>query len=431
LNVNFFAAPPVTAAPGSLFYYFLPGSTVPQTQQVNINTSPAGPFTSSVLTSNGSNFLSVNPTSGSSPGTLNVTVNPAGLTSGYYFGAVAVNPPGTTGLNIPVQVNVGVQTAINLQPQFFSFAYQTGTTPPPVQTIYLTTTNGPVGFTATTNTTDCIGKWLIVSPQNGIAPGTLTIRIDPTGLRPGSCNGSIYITAPGALNQSFSLPVTLVVSNAPVLQLPSSVPAISYQTGGTVPGPFTIPVGSSTGTLDYSVATSSAGIGPNLLTANPTSGTTPQPITLTVNSAMLAGLMPGIYGENVTVTSNSATPEQTLTIPFFVSNGPALVTAPQSLIFNYSLAQPMTPANQMINVSSTGAAVAYVVSSSTSTCSGFLTATTSTGTTPPSGGQAQVTVAVNPIGLTTPQTCYGNVSIAVPGSNGPVTNIPVVFNVTM
>lgn len=434
LNVNFLGTPPFTATPNPLFFGFQTGSTTPFIQQLTL-ASPTNALSGlavSSSTSNGGNWLAVSPTGGASPGSFTVTVNPTTLGTGYYFGAIAINPPNTTGLVIPVQVNVGVQTAINVSPQSLSFIHQAGTSAPPAQTIFLTTTEVPVGFSAIANTSSCFGNWLVISPQLGVAPGIIRVQVDPTGLQAGTtCSGSIYITAPGAVNQSIQLPVSLFVSGRPVLQIPSLAPSFNYQTGTTVTGAQVVQVNSSSTPLNFTVVTSPSNGGPDFVTVTPTSGTTPQAVTLTLNPTVLAGLAPNTYAENVTFRSpDSAVPDQNLIVTLTVTNTPFLQSSTQAVNFNYQIGQP-APQNQAFTLTSTGAPLAYSISSATSNCTGFLTATTSTGTTAVQAGQqSQVVVGVNTTGLTSPQTCGGSILISSPGSTLTPIAIPVTLNVS-
>ena len=64
----------------------------------------------------------------------------------------------------------------------------------------------------------------------------------------------------------------------------------------------------------------------------------------------------------------------------------------------------------------------------TTSCTGFLTATPSSGST--FGNQNQVVVSVNPQGITLPQVCSGNVTLTVPGSTAAPLVIPVTLNVS-
>jgi hypothetical protein len=104
-------------SPAGLFYRVTAGGAQSSGQIVTVNTSAATPtsFQVAATTSDGSNWLIVNPTSGSSTGqsagTFNVSVNPSGLAAGIYTGAVSISmsgalravnviaivvPPGTT-----------------------------------------------------------------------------------------------------------------------------------------------------------------------------------------------------------------------------------------------------------------------------------------------------------------------------------------------
>ena len=88
-----------------------------------------------------------------------------------------------------------------------------------------------------------------------------------------------------------------------------------------------------------------------------------------------------------------------------------------SLNFNYQVGQT-APSNQTITVTSSGAPLNYQVAVNTTSCTGFLKATPSSGSTFGNQNQNQVVVSVNPQGIT-PQVCSGNVTLTVPGSTAP------------
>ncbi len=100
----------------------------------------------------------------------------------------------------------------------------------------------------------------------------------------------------------------------------------------------------------------------------------------------------------------------------------------QSLNFNYQVGQT-APSNQTITITSSGAPLNYQVAVNTTSCTGFLKATPSSGTTFGNQNQNQVVVSVNPQGIT-PQVCSGNVTLTVPGSTAAPLVIPVTFNVS-
>ncbi len=433
LNVNSNGAPAFTATPNSLTFNFQTGTTVPQTQPLAINGATTETFTATPSTSTGGTWLTVNPNSGTTSTSLSVSVNPANLTGGIYYGAVAINAPGTTGLVVPVQVNVAAQGALNLSPQQLSFAYQVGSTSPPAeQTLTLTTTGtNLISFTASATSQQCGGNWLVVSPQSGAAPAILSVQINTTGLTQGTCDGTINISAPSAANSSISIPVTLLVSTSPLLQVPASGVSFTYQLGTVAPASQTVQVTSSATALPFTVTATPVSNGPSFLTVSPSSGNTPQALSLAINPATLAGLAPNTYAETVTVTSpSSGNASVTFPVTLVVSNNPNLLLTQQSVTFNYEIGQA-TPPNQTITLSSAGAPLTYTVSTSTSSCGNFLSAIPVSGTTSIQSSQpTQVILSVSTTGLTNPETCSGTVTLSVPGSSNAPETIPVTLNVS-
>src|SRR5260370_19974619 len=82
LNVNSGGAPGFAASPGSVTFNFQTGSNIPQSQPVAIFAAGGGsvPFSATANTNNGAAWLSVNPSSGTTPNaTLIVTVTPTNL----------------------------------------------------------------------------------------------------------------------------------------------------------------------------------------------------------------------------------------------------------------------------------------------------------------------------------------------------------------
>lgn len=433
LNVNSTGASTFTATPASLTFNFQTGSTVPLSQQVNIaNTATANTtFTATSSASGGGSWLSVNPSSGTTPTGVTVSVNPSNLTSGSYSGAVAINAPGTTGLLIPVTVNVAAPSTVDVMPAQLSFAFQIGASAPAPQTLNITTTGGgTMAFSATPSTTTCGGNWLVVSPQNSATPSAVSVQINTTSLTAGNCTGTVNISAPGASNPTQAIPVSLLVSTSPLIQAPTTVPKFTYQLGTATPASQTVQITSSSTPLDFTVAATPVSGGPNFLKVSPASGTTPKAVTLSIDPTVLAGLAPNTYAENVTITSAAAgNPPQTFTVTLEVSNNPTIVLSQAAATFNYQLGQS-APTNQTITLTSTGAPLSYTVTSATSSCGDFLSATPASGiTSVESGQQSQVVLSVDVSKLTTAQTCSGTVTISTGAGSTPVM-IPVTLNVS-
>ena len=175
LNVNTNGASAFVVTPGSLNFTFPPGSTVPQNQQVTLATSGRTHHQHrqhfhqqwrDVADGHSEHRSCARQHRGQRESDR--------LVGRLYFGAVALNPPGTNGFLIPVQVNVTAPSNPNVGPQQLSFAYQTGTTAPQPQNLTLSSAGGGViSFTASASTTSCGRSWLIVSPQSSATPASL------------------------------------------------------------------------------------------------------------------------------------------------------------------------------------------------------------------------------------------------------------------
>jgi hypothetical protein len=112
------------------------------------------------------------------------------------------------GFQTGVTVSVGTAT-ISIGPPNLSFQWQTGSSLPHDQTA-IVLGSVATGFTAAASG----GSWLTVSPTSGTTPANLVVSVNPAGLSPGTYNGMITITAPGASNSPQSVAVTLTVAGS-------------------------------------------------------------------------------------------------------------------------------------------------------------------------------------------------------------------------
>ena len=96
------------------------------------------------------------------------------------------------------------------------------------------------------------------------------------------------------------VPVNLLVSTLPLIQVPTTGPTFTYQIGGTAPASQSVQITSTTSGLNIAASASPNNDGPNFLQITPVTGTTPQSLTLSVDPSVLAGLGPGTYTETVT-----------------------------------------------------------------------------------------------------------------------------------
>ena len=424
---------PISTNLNSLSFVFPAGDTSAATQTVNLSSSSSSvaSFTATPITNNGGSWLSVNPNAGSLPGSLQVTVNPVALfnSPGTFNAAVAINAPGTNGISIPVLVTIQGVPTLNVSPAGLSFGYQTGTSGPLPETLTLSSSTGVnVSFTATAQDTNC-GSWIVLNQNSGATPSTLSVQVNTSGLAVGNCTGQINISAPGASNPSLNVPVTLLVSNLPLIQAPSTGATFTYQIGGAAPASQNVQITSSTSGLAFAASASpTPSTQPSFLQITPATGTTPQALTLTISPTVLPTLGPGTYTETVTLAGSLAgNSPQSFPVTLTVSSNPILTSSVPSLNFNYQTGQA-APSNQTITISSSGAPVNYQVALNTTNCAGVLTASPASGST--LSGQNQIVVTANPPQVLGPQVCSGNVTVTVPGTTTAPLVIPVTLNIS-
>jgi uncharacterized protein (TIGR03437 family) len=98
------------ATPPSLSFAFTIGGTAPAAQSVALASSgTALSYTAAPSTASGGSWLSVSPSSGTTPANITVSVNPQGLAGGSYQGTITVTPGGAE--NSPLAYNVTLTVA--------------------------------------------------------------------------------------------------------------------------------------------------------------------------------------------------------------------------------------------------------------------------------------------------------------------------------
>ena len=381
------------ATPTSVSFSYLMGGQIPATQVVQVSSQSQVAFSSSVSTTTGANWLLVAPSAGTAPGSVSISLNSnviPTLAQGNYSGTVTLTP--TTGatapLNIPVTLSVSPTPQLTITPAALSFNYQVGGTNNQVQqTVSLASTGNPLNFGITFGTSSG-GPWLVVNPTGGVTPSSLTVGVQPASLSPGTYQGTITVMAPGAATPSQNITVTLTVSVNPLLSLSPNALEFTYQVGTPSPAAKTITPVSTSGALNY-VVTASTNTGGNWLTIGTPAGTTPSPISISVNPA---GLTADTYTGTVTVTAAGAgNPPQTVPVTLKVSNEPLITvnktTNPTTLAFNWQIGQ-VGPGAQVIELgTTTGAALNYSVTSASTNGGDWLSII-------PSGTSTPATISV-------------------------------------
>jgi uncharacterized protein (TIGR03437 family) len=306
----------------SISFTALAGSTTGTTQMVSVtSTGAALQFNATATTvPAGLTWLGVTPNNGLTPNSLQVSINPAGLAVGTYTGTITVQPPVGATSTYPIQtipVTLTIASAnVTVTPASLTFNQAVGGLAPPFQTLQVT--GVPAGTTIAANTTLLNGTgWLTTN----VAGSTVTVTANGSALPQGTYNGVVTVIVPGATNNPFNIPVTLVVGAAQTLSLSATTVNFNAQIGAGTPAPQTVQLSSSGSAVPFT-ATFIAGTNTpsTLVTIAPPSGTTPSPLALSLNAAVLATLPAGTYSGNV-VVSSTAIPggDQTIKVNLIVA----------------------------------------------------------------------------------------------------------------
>ena len=443
----------VSVSPASVAFTYQLGGTPPQSTTVNISSGPGQPatITLAVTTSSGGQWLQVSPASGATPATAILSVNQtvlATLGAGTYNGTLIITPTSgasTTPVNVAVTLTITPAPPVTFSPAGINLSYQIGgTNNSPQQTLTLATTGSQgvaFGLVAGVDPNPSGRIWFTVNPSGGTIPANgntpVTVAYDTTANLPaGTYTGRITLQTPGGTPTQQTIPVTLLVSTSPVINVSNAALTFNYQVGTAVPASQNVTVASTGAQLALTISATPA----NSFLSVPANGVTGTAFAVAVNPA---GLQPGTYTGTVNVAASGAAngPLQ-ISVTLVVTNNPVLVVNTNGcstavnpscpMYFPYQIGQT-PPAAQGIRItSSTGAPLLYTVSVVSSSCGGaWLLANGALA----SGGTTDNTVAisVNAGGVAAGSTCTQNLSITATIVSSGVTpsNSPVIIPVTM
>jgi trimeric autotransporter adhesin len=316
----------------TLGFTYIPGSSTPVAQTVQVTSSGSAVNYTAVANSGsaGANWLSVTPTTGTTPGTLSIGVNGTGLSQGTYVGTVVVTAPNASGspatIQVTLAVNAGTISASPSPSAGLTFTVGAGATASAAQTITVSSTPVALSFTASA-TTASGGNWLSVSPSSGTTTGTVQVSVNAGSLAVGTYSGTVTITAAGATGSPITYLVTLnVVSPITITATPAAL-SFSAILNASAPAAQTVQVGASGASAGFAFTTSvTTAAGGNWLSVTPTSGTEPGSLSVSVNPT---GLAAGTYTGTIAISStsqNGATPA-TVNVSLSVSAAPTPVVA--------------------------------------------------------------------------------------------------------
>jgi uncharacterized protein (TIGR03437 family) len=243
----------ITVTPASLSFAQVQGGPAPQSQSLAVAGAP-GALSYTVTTSvsgGAANWLSVDAATGTTPGTVKVTANGAGLQPATYTGSVVITSTGATGspVTVPVTLVVGSAQSITVSPASVNFSYTIGaSTAPAQQSVQLATTVG-TPFTTNIVYSGASGQnWLSVSPASSSGPGTLNVNVNPAGLAAGNYTATVQINSTAAAsNPAASVTVNLTVQAVPKPVFTAVANAASYVNGPVSAGENVVIFGAGLG----------------------------------------------------------------------------------------------------------------------------------------------------------------------------------------
>lgn len=172
-----------------------------------------------------STWLTVTPTSGTTPMAVTVTADPTGLRVGSYSGSIIVSSNGKRLQTTPVNLTVANTPTLTTSPPFLVYRYSHGGSNPSPVNLYIGRFGADIPVTATPS-----DPWISVNPSTPSTSGPIAVTVNPAGLAAGIYQGSITLSASsgvgGALPPSKQVAVTLYVdqpANPQIFSVPSGM----------------------------------------------------------------------------------------------------------------------------------------------------------------------------------------------------------------
>jgi len=199
--------------PAVLSFVWQEGGALPAAQTVSVKSGSSAVAFSTAIAPLGTEWVIITPGSGNLPASMSVLVNPSGLPIGSYAAVIQFSAIGFLGtLSIPIALTVEAPPpTLVLSTNTLSFS--TPPNPPAPQTLTLSTTGGPVPFSASVQS----AAWMQVTPTSGVvlpgAPVTLTVSVNSSGIDPNSAaySGKIAIVASGVPSANLTQDVAVAM----------------------------------------------------------------------------------------------------------------------------------------------------------------------------------------------------------------------------
>jgi uncharacterized protein (TIGR03437 family) len=292
-----------------------------QSMNTQISLTASDGSTQAFSATSSASWVTVSSAAGSTPGGINLSINPAGLPNGVNTANITITATGAANspVTVPVVALVSGSTgggAVTATPTSVNFTYQLGGTAPANQTVAIASAAGSTGVSATvTTTTTTGGNWLSAGVTSGstiTTPTNLTVSANVTNLAAGTYDGTITIT-PVNGGTAVQVPVKLTVTAPSITASTAGGTSLTYtyRVGDAAPAGQSITV---SGSGNFAATAQSTG---GWLSVSPGSGSAPTSLTASVNPSNLAA---GSYNGTIAVAgTNGATGSTTITVTLVVT----------------------------------------------------------------------------------------------------------------
>jgi len=272
----------------------------------------------------------------------------------YYLGPAGPYHENITGDSEVVVPVYNDTPLICYNPKSFSFSATEGGSNPADQTLEISNS----GIDTLDWTLGDDAGWLSENPASGSStgePDTVDVSVDIAGMSAGDYSASITITAPGADNSPWIVPVSLHINpSTPQISFDPESLSFTVAEGGSTPAPETLDIwNSGVDTLDWSLSDDA-----EWLSENPTSGSSTAEHDIVAVSVDIAGMSAGDYSANITITADGAhNSPQKVPVSLHISTAaaaPVISFTPKSFSFTAD-GGGSNPANETLEIWNSGA----------------------------------------------------------------------------
>ena len=331
-----------------------------------------------------------------------------------------------------IQLSTNFTDTLTATPSTLSFTGVSGGAVSPQLALSVKSSSLGLPFQIVTSTTS--GAWLLADVNSSATPATINISADPSGLSPGTYQGTVRLISSYANPGQVAISVTFQVGGVVAGHLSASSKPLSFQfqagaAAATAPISLT---NTGSNALSFSAAISTAASGGNWLSVTPSSGSVSAsaPVTLTV-SANPGSLAAGVYTGSISLSSpNTSDPAITIPVTMVISAAMPVILISQTGLTFQAVQAGGNPLAQTVAVLNTGTGTMnWTATPQTLSGSGWLAVSQSSGTVArPFLDYSSVDVSVNAAGLA-PGNYFGQVSFNAAGANNGPQIVSIVLNV--